>query len=91
MVVLKCLIQTQNIERKEVKQMDVRKLRATMYLFGDTGGTLADYLGISRSTLSAKMNENNAVFTQREIMAIKERYNLGADDVDSIFFNKEVS
>lgn len=62
-----------------------------MCLYGDTGGTLAEYLGITRATLSAKMNENNAVFTQKEILAIKERYSLSPEQIDLIFFKKIVS
>jgi hypothetical protein len=63
-----------------------------MILHGDTGNTLAKALGISPQRFSAKINERNgAEFTQGEIMAIKERYNLSADDIDDIFFSKKVS
>lgn len=72
--------------------MDKKKLEAEMKLFGDTGNSLAEYLGIARSTFSAKINETNgAEFTQGEIAGIKRRYNLDAAQVDSIFFNVEVS
>lgn len=72
--------------------MDKRKLEALMKLHGDTGGTLADYLGIARSTFSAKLNETNgAEFTQGEISAIKKRYELNAEQVDDTFFAEKVS
>lgn len=72
--------------------MNKKKLKSIMTLNSDTGQTLADYLGISRSTLSAKINETNgAEFTQSEITAIKEKYKLTADEIEIIFFNKKVS
>ena len=71
--------------------MDINKLKSKMILNGDNGKKLADYLGISRTTLSAKMNETNAEFTQTEIMKIKEKYLLTGDEIDEIFFNFKVS
>lgn len=72
--------------------MNKRMLQAEMALHGDTGGSLAEYLGIWRSTFSAKINETNgAEFTQHEIAAIKERYGLTAEKIDQIFFEKKVS
>jgi len=72
--------------------MNIYKLKSIMILHGDTGNTLAKALGISPQRFSAKINERNgAEFTQGEIMAIKERYNLSADDIDDIFFSKKVS
>lgn len=70
--------------------MNKALLESKMKLYGDTGGSLADYLGISRSTLSAKINEK-AEFTQKEISLIKTRYELSADEVDGIFFTQIVS
>lgn len=70
--------------------MNKNALLAKMVLHGDNGGTLSDYLGISRGTFSAKINETNgAEFTQKEIMMIKEKYNLTAEDIDHIFFTAE--
>ena len=58
-----------------------------MKLNGDTGTSLALYLGIARSTFSAKINETNgAEFTQGEISAIKEKYKLTPEDIVNIFF-----
>lgn len=72
--------------------MNKNRLQALMKLHGDTGQTLADHLGISRSTLSAKINETNgAEFTQSEIGQIKELYGLAAEDIIDIFFNEKVS
>lgn len=67
--------------------MNKAKLESVMKLFGDTGTSLAEHLGMARSTFSAKINETNgAEFTQGEMAAIKAKYGLSADDVDSIFF-----
>lgn len=72
--------------------LNKNKLESVMKLNGDTGKTLSAYLGIARSTFSAKLNETNgSEFTQGEISAIKEKYNLTADDVVGIFFAKKVS
>lgn len=72
--------------------MDKLRLESVMRLHGDTGETLSDYLGIARSTFSAKKNETNgAEFTQGEIAKIKTRYNLNAEEIDLIFFTKKVS
>lgn len=63
-----------------------------MKLHGDTGTSLAECIGISRSTFSAKINETKgAEFTQSEIAIIKQRYSLNPDDVDAIFFSQKVS
>ena len=72
--------------------MNKKKLQAKMILFGDTGDTLADFLGINRSTLSYKMNQNKGgEFVQGEIAKIKARYNLTAEELNDIFFADEVS
>lgn len=68
--------------------MNKNLLRSIMVLHEDTNGKLANFLNITQNRLSAKMNEwNDAQFTQVEIKKIKERYNLTAEQVDSIFFN----
>lgn len=67
--------------------MDKALLRSVMVLHGDTNKTLAEYLEISERSLSAKINENNSQFVQREIVAIKNRYNLSDDMVVRIFLN----
>ena len=67
--------------------MNKAVLRAEMIKHGDTQETLATAMGISLSRLNAKINSENAEFRQTEIIFIKDRYNLSAADVDSIFFN----
>lgn len=72
--------------------MKKNELESIMKLFGDTGADLALFLGIARSTFSAKINETNgAEFTQNEIMLIKQRYQLTPEQLNSIFFTAEVS
>lgn len=72
--------------------MNKLKLESIMRLHGDTGTSLAAFLGMARSTFSAKINETNgAEFTQGEISAIKQKYSLTASDVDDIFFTEKVS
>lgn len=71
--------------------MNKRELMAAMARHGDTGGALAEYLGMARSTFSQKLNENGTEFTQGEIFAIKSRYNLSPEEIDTIFFAEAVS
>lgn len=72
--------------------MNKLKLESVMRLHGDTGTSLAMFLGIARSTFSSKINETNgAEFTQGEISAIKRKYSLTALDVEEIFFAEKVS
>lgn len=72
--------------------MNKLKLESVMHLHNDTGQSLSEYLGIARQTFSNKINETRgAEFTQGEIRAIKEKYNLTPDDIDCIFFDQKVS
>ncbi len=71
--------------------MDKRKLMSLMALNGRTQEDLAKQLGLSLSRVNAKINENNAQFTQNEIMSIKNIFSLDAEQVNSIFFAKQVS
>lgn len=72
--------------------MNGNLIRSKMALWGDTNGTLAEYLGISRQRLSAKINETyGAEFTQKEIKKIKIRYALTSEEIDEIFFTQKVS
>ena len=66
--------------------MNTQKLKAVMALNGETSGELAAHLGIARSTLSLKMREKGAEFTQSEIAKIKSHYNLTAEELEGIFF-----
>lgn len=72
--------------------MNKNLFKSVVIANGDTFMTLADYLGITLSTLSKKVNEKNkAGFNQPEIMMIKDRYSLSAEDIDNIFFDSKVS
>lgn len=66
----------------------VIKLRSKMVLHEDTIESLAKYLGISRQTLSGRMN-GHTVFKSNEVMLIADRYNLGSEDIVNIFLKDE--
>lgn len=70
--------------------MNPNKLKAKMKAHGDTQESLADALGISRTRLTAKIN-GVSDFRQLEMLFIKKRYDLTADEVDDIFFSSKVS
>lgn len=61
-------------------------LKSIMVLNGDTVRDLANYLNKSPQSVSDKINERGTEFRQGEIAMIKERYNLSAEQVESIFF-----
>ncbi len=67
--------------------MNKNLLKSKMALYGDTGASLAEHLGISQNTFSLKLN-GDAVFTQPEIQKIKEKYNLTSEEIDQIFFGQ---
>lgn len=72
--------------------MNKNALLAKMALHGDTGGSLSEYLGISRTTFSLKINETGgAEFTQKEIAMMILRYKLTPEEVMEIFFALKVS
>lgn len=63
----------------------MKKLKSYMVLFDDTIRSLAEYLGISRQTLSARMNGHSS-FKADEILLIADRYHLSSDEIVEIFF-----
>ena len=69
--------------------MNKKMFRSIMVLNGDTNKTLADFLDISETSVSNKINESGQEFTQGEIKAIKNRYRLTPEQVDEIFFTVE--
>ena len=71
--------------------MNTNLLKSYIVKHGETQESLADLLGIARGTINRKIQGKDADFTQGEIMAIKEHYDLSADEVDRIFFAKKVS
>ena len=66
--------------------MNKNALRSIMALHGDTNRDLAQVLGKTEQSVSAKMNEKGSEFTQGEIVKIKDRYNLTAEQIEFIFF-----
>lgn len=70
--------------------MNKLALKIKMIANNDTGKSLSKALGISNTTLSNKTN-GKADFTRSEILKIKKRYSLSPEEVDSIFFNYEVT
>lgn len=65
--------------------MNKKLLKSEMVLFGDNCETLSKAMDMSNVTLSRKMN-GTSEFTRKEISFIKERYELSADSLVSIFF-----
>ena len=62
-------------------------LRSIMVLHGDTNKDLAELLGRTLQSVSAKLNEKGTEFTQGEIAKIRDRYNLSAEQIEAIFFS----
>ena len=67
--------------------MDVLKLKWHMNQHGDKVPDLAEFLGLHRVTLYAKINGSKQEFTQSEIQRIAIRYKLTNKDITDIFFN----
>lgn len=66
--------------------MNKELLKAFLIKNGDTQQKLAAALGISLSNLNAKINSTGTSFRQNEIIAIKRRYHMTAEEVDAVFF-----
>lgn len=62
------------------------KLRGMILYKDDTLPELAKALEITQTTLSYKMN-GKTEFSRKDIMRIKNRYNLTPEEVDNIFFS----
>lgn len=60
-------------------------LRSKIAEHGETQKDLAKVIGITAANFSYKIN-GKVQFRQKEIEAIRNHYNLSADDVDRIFF-----
>lgn len=68
---------------------DTNKLKAALALKGMTAGDLADMIGMSRQSISYKMN-NIREFKVKEIIAISEALNLTLEEKEAIFFADKV-
>ena len=72
--------------------MNIDRLLGVIKTFGDRQEDLANAMGISRTTLSAKIHgRRGATFTLPELVAIRQRYGLTSEEVDAIFFAPCVS
>ena len=67
--------------------MKRKRLKLIMSLHGDTCATLAEYLGISRTTLSLKLN-NKSEFKAIEISKIIDNYGLPIKLAQEIFLKQ---
>lgn len=66
--------------------MKTNVFNSKMALFGDSPDKLAEYLGISRQTLTQKMS-GKSDFKRSEIDKIIERYELTPEETHEIFFS----
>ena len=73
------------INRKEATVTDRNKLQAKMALHGLKAYELADAIGISRQSMSYKLN-GKRVFTVQEIDSISKVLELTIEERDEIFF-----
>lgn len=72
--------------------MNKKILRSIMILNGDTRNSLAEYLNLTPTSLSYKMNESHGrCFDKTEIEAIAKKYGLTSDQITDIFFTDLVS
>lgn len=71
--------------------MNKNKLKGLIVTYDGNQSALATAMGLSLSRLNAKINENDAEFTQSEIAFIRDRYGLSKEEVCDIFFEDEVS
>lgn len=66
--------------------MNKNLLKSYIVRYDGNQTTLAKAMGLSLSRLNAKINENRASFSLKEVFFIKDRYNMDSDDFMSIFF-----
>lgn len=72
--------------------MNKYRLVEIMKRNGDTQEKLANVVGLSLTRFNMKLNETGgAEFTQGEIQAMKQHYDLSPEEIDEIFFAKNVS
>lgn len=70
--------------------MNAKLLKSKMVLYGDEDfvKAIAELLGITRQTASAKLN-NNSELTQSEIVLISKHYGLSDEEIRKIFIEGE--
>lgn len=68
---------------------NTQKLKGCITAAGYTQARVAEKLGISITALNNKIN-NKSEFTASEIATLAEMLHLSRDDVDEIFFKKQV-
>lgn len=72
--------------------MNKKMYRSKMALYGDNNLSVAKALGITPQRNSAKVNgTHGAEYTCSEVLVLKSRWNLTAEEVDAIFFTATVS
>lgn len=69
--------------------MNRNLMRCCMAYYKDNNTRLAEYLGVSRQTITNKL-QGRTDWTRREIEEITRRYNLKPEQVKMIFFCDEV-
>lgn len=70
--------------------MNCNLLRAEIVKHGDTQARLAQLMGLQVSALSMRMS-GKIEFRRNEILFIKNRYGLTAEETERIFFEDAVS
>jgi len=70
--------------------MNTSNLKAAMAKHNDTQEKLAEFLGLQVSGVNARIN-GRVEFRRSEINAIRERYDLSAEETIDIFFADGVS
>ena len=70
---------------KELNQMNTKLLKSIMVLNDDNLFTLATHLGLSRQTLSLKI-DGISDFRLNEVRGIRDKYQLSDSEVMEIFF-----
>ncbi len=71
--------------------VNINKLKGKIVENGLTIEKLADNIGIDRSTLYRKINNNGETFTIKEADLIVKALNLTAEEAKAIFFSQIVA
>ena len=71
--------------------VNINKLKGKIVENGLNTEKLADNIGIDRSTLYRKINNNGETFTIREADLIVKELNLTAEEAKAIFFSQLVA